>query len=76
MEKYYNLLFPIIQNARKDVSKKIFKALYEMGKEGDFDRVGNKTIDTVLEELYNEEDMPNFIGELYYLLSESCTEHR
>ena len=75
MEKYYNLLFPIIQNARKDVKKKIFKALYEMGKEGDFDRVGIKSIDNILEELINEEDMPDFIGDLYYLLSENCTKH-
>lgn len=75
MEKYYNLLFPIIQNSRKDVNKKIFKALYEMGKEGDFNRVGITPVDNILEELYNEEDMPDFIGELYYLLSENSTEH-
>lgn len=76
MEKYYNLLFPIIQNARKDVIKKILKAIYEMGKDGDFNRLGNKEIDNILEDLYNEEDMPDFIGELYYLLSENSTEHR
>ena len=76
MEKYYNLLFPIIQNGRKDLNRKIFKALYEMGKEGDYDRVGNKEVDAILEELYNEEDMTDFIGELYYLLTEESTKHR
>lgn len=76
MEQYYNLLFPIIQNGRKDVNKKIFKALYEMGKEGDFTRLGIKSIDNILEDLINEEDMPDFIGDLYYLLSENSTEHR
>ena len=76
MEKYYNLLFPIIQNGRKDLNRKIFKALYEMGKEGDYDRVGNKEVDAILEELYGEEDMSDFIGELYYLLTEESTKHR
>lgn len=75
MNKYFNLLFPILQKSRKDVKQKVLKALYEMGTEGDFTRIKNKQLDNILEEICCDEDMPDFIGELYDLLAENSTQH-
>lgn len=77
MESYYaNLLFEIIINESKEVKNATLKALYEMAKDGDFDRLDSEVINKVLFQLQEEEDMPDCIGEIYDRLTKLIRKHR
>lgn len=65
MEEYKFRLFTMIQNDSKKVKENVLSALYEMGKDGDFTRLGINRIDSLLEEILYHEEMSDFIGELY-----------
>ncbi len=76
MESYYaNLLFEIISNESKEVKQATLKALYEIGKDGDFNRLDSEIINKVLVQLQEEDDMPDCIGEIYDRLTKLIAKH-
>ena len=74
-QKYTHKILLALIGTDKDLQEKTLSALYEMGKDGDFDRTGNKKIDEKLEKLLEDEDMPDIIGNVHDLLTKKIKTH-
>ncbi len=53
------------KNESANVQKKTKQAIYEIGKEGDFSRVGVKVVDALLEAIMYDEDLNDAVGDIY-----------
>lgn len=73
--KYSHKFLLALIGSDKQIQKKTLSALYEMGTDGDYTDTGNSKVDKLLEKLMNEEDMPDFIGEIYELLQKKIKTH-
>lgn len=77
MESFYvHRIFEVIANESKEVKQATLKALYEMGKDGDFSRLDSEIINKALVQLQEEDDMPDCIGEIYDRLTKLIQKHR
>lgn len=70
----HKLLLSLIGTS-KELQKKTLSALYEIGKDGDFTRTGNTKVDAALDELMNDEEMPDLVGEIYESLQKKVKIH-
>jgi hypothetical protein len=74
-QKYTQKLLLALIGSKKSLQHQTLSALYEMGKDGDFTATGNSKIDAILEQLLEEEEMPDSIGEIYELLRKKIKTH-
>lgn len=74
-QKYTHKLLLALIGSSKDLQEKTLSAVYEMGKDGDFSRTGNKKVDARLEILLEDEDMPEIIGDIDALLDKKIKTH-
>ncbi len=58
-------IFLATKNEPANIQKKTKQAIYEIGKEGDFSRVGVKELDALLEAILDDEDLYDAVGEIY-----------
>ncbi len=58
-------IFLATKNESANVQKKTKQAIFEIGKEGDFTRVGIPNVDTLLEAIMDDEDLYDAVGEIY-----------
>jgi hypothetical protein len=73
--KYSHKFLLALIGSSKELQKKTLSALYEMGTDGDYTDTENSKIDKLLQELMNEEEMPDSIGEIYDLLQKKIKRH-
>jgi len=64
-QKYTQKLLLALIGSKKSLQDKTLSALYEMGTDGDFTRIGHSKVDAILETLLEEEEMSDSAGEIY-----------
>ena len=62
---YGNRIFFALRGKSKNIQEKTLMALYELGKDGDFSRTGDETVDRALEKFSEVEDVFDIVGDVY-----------
>lgn len=74
-QKYAHTLLLALIGSTKSLQERTLSALYELAKEGDFERTGNKKIDSTLVKLMEDDDMADSIGDVYDSLEKKIKTH-
>lgn len=74
-QKHTHKLLLALIGSTKALQEKTLMALYEIGTEGDFERTGTKKVDSALEKLMEDDEMPDIIGEISDSLQKKIKTH-